>query len=104
VIARLNEALLEKADTAHLVKLDKVRADTTVMPTNVTYPTDSGLLTRGVSKLARTVSSLKSLGFASRTPFRDRTRSPAATTLSEATVPEWTGPVTRRPTPSRGER
>jgi len=75
VIAQLNEALLKKADAAHLVKLDKVRADTTVVPANVTYPTDSGLLTRGVAKLAHTVSSLKSLGFASRTRFRDRTRS-----------------------------
>ena len=28
---QLNEALLVKADAAHLVKLDKVRADTTVM-------------------------------------------------------------------------
>jgi hypothetical protein len=30
VVAELNEALLKKANAAHLVKLDKVRADTTV--------------------------------------------------------------------------
>jgi IS5 family transposase len=75
VVAQLNEALLNKANAAHLVKLDKVRADTTVVPANVAYPTDSGLLTKGVAKLARSVSSLKSLGFATRTSFRDRTRS-----------------------------
>jgi len=75
VVAQLNKALLKKADAAHLVKLDKVRVDTTVVPANVAYPTDSGLLARGVVKLAGTVSSLKSLGFASRTVFRDRTRS-----------------------------
>jgi len=75
VVAQLNEALLRKADAAHLVRLDKVRADTTVVPANVAYPTDSGLLTRGVAKLARTVSSLKQMGFATRTCFRDRTRS-----------------------------
>ena len=75
VVAQLNEALLKKAAAAHLVKLDRVRADTTVVPANVAYPTDSGLLTKGVAKLARSVSSLKSLGFARRTSFRNRTRS-----------------------------
>jgi IS5 family transposase len=75
VVSQLNEALLRKADAAHLVKLDKVRADTTVVPANVGYPTDSGLLAKGVAKLARTVDSLKRLGFGSRTRFRDRTRS-----------------------------
>jgi len=73
--AQLNQALLKKPDAAHLVKLDKVRADTTVVPANVAYPPDSGLLARGVAKLTRSVSSLKSLGFATRTSFRDRTRS-----------------------------
>jgi IS5 family transposase len=75
VVAQLNEALLKKANAAQLVKLDKVRADTTVVPANVAYPTDSGLLAKGVAKLARCVSSLKSLGFATQTSFRDRTRS-----------------------------
>lgn len=75
VVGQLNEALLKKADAARLVKLDRVRADTTVVPANVAYPTDSGLLAKGVAKLARSVSSLKSLGFATRTSFRDRTRS-----------------------------
>ena len=74
-MTQLNEALLKKADAAHLVKLDKVRADTTVVPANVAYPTDSGLLAKGVAKLARTVWSLKQMGFAARTCFRDRTRS-----------------------------
>ena len=75
VAAQLNEALLKKADASRLVKLDKVRADTTVVPANVAYPTDSGLLAKGVATLARTVNSLKQMGFATRTSFRDRTRS-----------------------------
>jgi IS5 family transposase len=75
VVAQLNEALLDKANASRLVKLDKVRADTTVVPANVAYPTDSGLLAKGVAKLARSVSLLKSLGFAARTSFRNRTRS-----------------------------
>lgn len=75
VIAELNEALLKKAAAAHLVKLDKVRADTTVVPANVCYPTDSGLLAKGVAKLARSAVALKSLGLGRRSAFRDRTRS-----------------------------
>src|SRR5271155_3393705 len=47
VVAQLNEALLKKANAEKLVKLDKVRADTTVVPGNVAYPTDSGLLAKG---------------------------------------------------------
>jgi IS5 family transposase len=74
-VDQLNEALLAKAMAAHVVRLDKVRADTTVVPANVAYPTDSGLLTKGVAKLTKTVAALQMLGLARRTCFRDRTRS-----------------------------
>ena len=74
-VDQLNEALLAKANAAHVVRLDKVRADTTVVPANVAYPTDSGLLTKGVAKLTKTVRALQTLGLARRTRFRDRTRS-----------------------------
>jgi IS5 family transposase len=74
-VAALNEALLAKAHEARVVKTNKVRADTTVVEANVAYPTDSGLLARGVAKLARTTARLKSLGLASRTSTRNRTRS-----------------------------
>ena len=75
VVDQLNEALLAKARSAKVVRLDKVRADTTVVPANVAYPTDSGLLTKGVAKLTKTVASIKAAGLARRTRFRDRTRS-----------------------------
>jgi len=74
-IAKLNETLLAKAAGAKVLKTDKVRADTTVVEANVAYPTDSGLLARGVAKLARTVAALKDMGLAVRTGHRDRTRS-----------------------------
>lgn len=74
-VRQLNEALLERAHAAHLVKLDKLRADTTVVPANVSYPTDSGLLAKGVARLSTSAKALKALGFATRTSFRDRTRS-----------------------------
>ena len=38
----LNEALSAKAHEDKLVRLDRVRADTTVVEANVAYPTDSG--------------------------------------------------------------
>jgi IS5 family transposase len=71
----LNETLLAKAAEAKVVKLDKVRADTTVVEANVAYPTDSGLLARGVAKMARLTRRLRGFGLARRTRFRDRTRS-----------------------------
>jgi IS5 family transposase len=74
-IAGLNEVLLAKAHEDKLVRLDKVRADTTVVEANVAYPTDSGLLAKGVAKLARLTAQVKAAGLATRTTFRDRTRS-----------------------------
>ena len=43
-VAGLNEALLARAAGAKLLRTARVRADTTVIPANVAYPTDSGLL------------------------------------------------------------
>lgn len=71
----LNEALLVKAVEARVLKTNRVRADTTVVEANVAYPTDSGLLAKGVTKIAKTVTKLQGLGVATRTKLRDRTRS-----------------------------
>jgi transposase, IS5 family len=71
----LNEALLAKANAARLIKTARVRADTTVVPANVAYPTDSGLLARGVARIAKTIGRIKVAGLATRTATRDRTRS-----------------------------
>jgi IS5 family transposase len=46
-----------------------------VVEANVAYPTDSGLLAKGVAKGAVLVAALKVLGLATRTKTRDRTRS-----------------------------
>jgi IS5 family transposase len=74
-IEALNEALLAKAAESKLVRLDAVRADTTVVEANVAYPTDSGLLAKGVARLGRLVGQVKEAGLAKRTTFRDRGRS-----------------------------
>jgi transposase, IS5 family len=70
----LNDALLAKAMTAKVLKTNRVRADTTVVEANVAYPSDSGLLAKGVAKMATIAKKLKSMGFAIRTRITDRTR------------------------------
>jgi hypothetical protein len=48
-----NEALLAKAAEAKLLRTSRLRADTTVVPADVAYPTDSGLLAKAVRRIAR---------------------------------------------------
>src|ERR671920_1459952 len=47
-----NEALLAKAGEAKLLRTTRLRADTTVVPADVAYPTDSGLLAKAVRRSA----------------------------------------------------
>jgi IS5 family transposase len=74
-IEALNRVLLEKAANNKVLKTDRLRADTTVVPSDLGYPTDSGLLARGVVRLGSLVATLHSLGLATRTKLRDRSRS-----------------------------
>ena len=50
-VAALNEALLATAAEHKVLRTHKVRADTTVVAANVSYPTDAGLLARAIGKL-----------------------------------------------------
>jgi IS5 family transposase len=70
----LNEALLARAVEARVLKTNRVRADTTVIEANVAYPSDSGLLAKGVAKIAKTVKKLRAMGYATRTKLADKTR------------------------------
>ena len=74
VVDALNEALLVKAGAAKVIKTNQVRADTTVVPANVTYPTDSGLLVRAITLIVTLVARIHAAGAASRTGMRDRRR------------------------------
>lgn len=73
-VTGLNQALLAKAVDAKLVKTDRVRADTTVVEADVSYPTDSGLLAKGVTRIAATIARVKAAGGATRTQATDRRR------------------------------
>jgi transposase, IS5 family len=70
----LNDVLLARAQAAKVLKTSRVRADTTVIAANVAYPSDSGLLAKGVAKMAATAKRLQALGLAKRTRIADRTR------------------------------
>jgi IS5 family transposase len=68
----LNEALLAKAAEAKVLRCTRVRVDTTVVPSNVSYPTDSGLLAKAVNRIAATGRRIWAAGGAVRTKLRDR--------------------------------
>ena len=70
----LNEALLAKAAEAKVLRTSKIRIDTTVVPANVAYPTDSGLLAKAVNRIAATGRRIQAAGGAVRTKLRDRSR------------------------------
>lgn len=74
-VAQLNDALLAQAAEAKLVRMHKVRTDTTVVEADVAYPTDSGLLAKAVTRISATVKKVKAAGGARRTSTRDQTRS-----------------------------
>ena len=74
----LNRVLLAKAVEAKVVRTHRVRADTTVVPANVAYPTDSGLLAKAVRRISGSVKRIQTAGGAVRTQVRDRSRSAGA--------------------------
>jgi transposase, IS5 family len=70
-----NEALLAKAAEAKLLRTTRLRADTTVVPADVAYPTDSGLLAKAVRRIAAGGRRIQAAGGGTRTRVRDRSRS-----------------------------
>lgn len=72
LVDELNAVLLDKAVDAKLIKLDRVRADTTVVEADIAYPTDSGLLTKAVGRLTRLAGRIHATGAAARTTVTDR--------------------------------
>lgn len=70
----LNEALLAKAVEAKVVRTTKIRVDTTVVPANVAYPTDSGLLAKAVNRIGQVGRRIHAAGGAVRTKVRNRSR------------------------------
>jgi IS5 family transposase len=75
VTEQLNTALLGKLAEDRLLRARKLRVDTTVVEADIDHPTDADLLEGAVRKLGGLVRRVKGRGAASRTRFRDRSRS-----------------------------
>jgi IS5 family transposase len=75
VIAQLHQRLIAIAREAQVVAGRKMRLDTTVVETNIHYPTDSSLLGDGVRVLTRTMKKVTAIAGAVGARLRDRSRS-----------------------------
>ena len=94
----LNETLLAKAAAAKVLKTNRVRADTTVVEADVVYPTDSGLLAKGVARMAALAKRIQAGGLAVRTPYGPRSETgPGWCTGTPGRSPRTCGDALTRP-------
>ena len=63
----LQRGVAGQGGEAKLLRTTRLRADTTVVPANVAYPTDSGLLAKAVRRIAATGRRIQAAGGAART-------------------------------------
>jgi IS5 family transposase len=75
VLKRIHERLVRIAQDNDVIAGRRMRVDTTVVETNVHYPTDSTLLGDGVRVLTRTMKKITNIVGAVGTKLRDRSRS-----------------------------
>jgi IS5 family transposase len=84
LIEALNRELLVAAHQRGEVHLERVRADTTVVEADIKYPTDSGLLTAAVCRIASRLRRLKGAGV--KVNYLDRT---AAARAHQHSIGVW---------------
>jgi len=75
VVERLHQRLVAIARAAQVVEGHRLRVDTTVVETNIHYPTDSSLLGDGVRVLTRTMKKVTAIAGTVGATLRDRSRS-----------------------------
>lgn len=75
VVAQLHQRLVAIARARQVIEGRRMRVDTTVVETNVHYPTDSSLLGDGVRVLTRAMHQVTALAGTVGTALRDRSRS-----------------------------
>jgi IS5 family transposase len=75
VVVQIHERMVVVAKEKGVVKGRKMRVDTTVVETNIHYPTDSSLLGDGVRVLTRIMKKVTAIAGAVGTTLRDRSRS-----------------------------
>ncbi|MGH9579032.1 MAG: transposase, partial [Terriglobales bacterium] len=74
VIERIHNRVVAIAREKRIVQGRRLRVDTTVVETNIHYPTDSSLLGDGVRVLTRTMKRIAKLSGAAGAKLRERTR------------------------------
>jgi transposase, IS5 family len=75
VIQQIHERIVQIAQEQQIVQGRQMRVDTTVVETNIRYPTDSGLLGDGVRVLTRAMKKITGMVGTVGTQLRDRSRS-----------------------------
>jgi len=75
VIEQLHERVVELAQEQGVIRGRKLRVDTTVVETNIHYPTDSSLLGDGTRVLTRTMKKIEAQSGGLKRKVRDRMRS-----------------------------
>jgi transposase, IS5 family len=93
VIAELHRRLVEMAQQEGVIQGRKLRVDTTVVETNIHYPTDSSLLGDGARVLTRTMKKIEKQTGGLKRPVRDRRRSVNRRTIAIATASRHKGPA-----------
>src|SRR5438105_13769598 len=97
VIKQIHERMVKIAQANRVTEGRRMRVDTTVVETNVHYPTDSSLLGDGARVLVRTVKKIEAKTGGLRKKIRDRMRTVKKRVMAIALA-------TRQPGPQREER
>ena len=92
VIGDLHERLVAMAREHGVVKGRKLRVDTTVVETNIHYPTDSSLLGDGARVLMRTMKKIDKKAGGLKQKIRDRMRTVKKRVVAIALAARQTGP------------
>jgi IS5 family transposase len=92
VIVELHRRLVEIAQAKGVIQGRKLRTDTTVVETNIHYPTDSSLLGDGARVLTRTMKKIEAKAGELKRPVRNRTRSVGKRVIAIATASRHKGP------------
>ena len=91
VIAELHRRLVEIAQEEGVIQGRKLRVDTTVVETNIHYPTDSSLLGDGARVLTRTMKKIETQAGKLKRRVRNRTRSISKRVIAIATASRHKG-------------
>src|SRR5246127_1431714 len=75
VVKQIHERIVQIARDHRVAQGRRMRVDTTVVETNIHYPTDSSLLGDGVRVLTRTMKKITGIAGAAGAQLRDRSRS-----------------------------